>query len=213
MVAEVLPGLYDYDGKRILKPRKHHRFSPRPMGSFLSQPVMVACRNLEDIRRSLVTCRYVSDQEQFGLRDYWMTPQEFERARKGDCDDFALWTWRQLLNLGYEARFVVGKAGRYGEGHAWVTYRSAGKTFVVEPLIASVADFPRLETLRYRPSVSVAAEGTHVRFYEHSPRRPDVRFRDVAPFLVEWALFKSVAVLRTILRRPGPVFRRITRIG
>jgi len=69
------------------------------MGAFFSQPLNVVCRDMNEIRAFLSTCRYVSDPEQFGVRDHWMSPEEFELARKGDCEDFALWTWRQLLAL------------------------------------------------------------------------------------------------------------------
>jgi predicted transglutaminase-like cysteine proteinase len=74
------------------------------------------------VRSFLASCQYISDREQFGKDDYWQPPDEFEKRKKGDCEDFALWTWRQLLNLGYDARFVVGSSGRYGDGHAWVEY-------------------------------------------------------------------------------------------
>ena len=32
------------------------------------------------------------------------------------------------------ARFVLGASGRYGDGHAWVTFGEEGKTFLLEPL-------------------------------------------------------------------------------
>ncbi len=166
MIAEALPGFYDFDGRRISRPSKkrHISFEGRPMGSFLSQPLKVVCRDLEEIRAFLSTCRYVSDREQFGVRDYWMRPEDFERVRRGDCDDFALWTWRQLLGLGYSARFVTGSAGRYGTGHAWVNFRADNQVFIVEPLRAWCREFPRLETLRYKPAVSVEADGFRGKF-------------------------------------------------
>jgi hypothetical protein len=52
---------------------------------------------MADVRNFLVGCTYVSDTELFGKRDYWQPPEDFEKRRKGDCEDFALWTWRQLL--------------------------------------------------------------------------------------------------------------------
>jgi hypothetical protein len=169
------------------------------MGSFLSQPLKVVCRDMEQIRAFLKTCRYVSDREQFGVADHWMAPHEFEQTRRGDCEDFALWTWRQLLDLGYDARFVAGRAGRFGEGHAWVTFRTGPKTFLVEPLAAVACEkLPRLETLRYKPAVSVEAIGTHVKFFEHSGRPVGPKFRDVAPFLLEWLWFWPYIFLRAI---------------
>jgi hypothetical protein len=203
VIAEVIPGLYDFDGKRICRPSKkrHPSFEGRPMGSFLSQPLKVACRDINDIRAFLSTCRYVSDREQFGVKDHWMAPDEFEQTRQGDCDDFALWTCRQLLSLGYCARFAVGSAGRYGEGHAWVTFRTRDQVFIVEPLLARRRRFPRLETLRYRPVVSVEITGTHLKFFEHAKRALDPPFRVVAPLLPEWLLFR-LSILPRLLLRP-----------
>jgi hypothetical protein len=104
------------------------------MGRYVTQPLSVTCRDLEDIRRFLMSCRYVPDKAQFGREDFWMLPEDFERRRQGDCEDFALWTWRQLLNLGFAARFVGGSAGAYGRGHGWVTFERDGRTFIVESL-------------------------------------------------------------------------------
>jgi hypothetical protein len=80
VIAEVLPGCYDFEGRRISHPSKkrHPSFQGRPMGSFLSQPLKHQCRSLDEIRAFLSTCRYVSDQAQFGVRDYWMPPAEFQ---------------------------------------------------------------------------------------------------------------------------------------
>jgi predicted transglutaminase-like cysteine proteinase len=66
-------------------------------------------RNPHDIRKFLKECQYVYDIEQFEKKDYWLPPEEFEKTKKGDCEDFSLWTWRQLMNLGYKCRFVGGR--------------------------------------------------------------------------------------------------------
>ena len=198
MIAETFQGLYDFDGKHISHPSKkrHPSFEGRPMGSFLSQPLKVVCRDIEEIRGFLLRCRYVSDREQFGVEDHWMSPREFEQRLQGDCDDFALWTCRQLLGLGHRARFVVGSAGRYGEGHARVSLPVGEQTFIVEPLLARLQTFPRLETLRYRPAVSVESTGTHVKFFEHTKRVGEPPLRVVAPFVPEWLLFQLGLWLR-----------------
>ena len=170
------------------------------MGSFISQPLNVVCRDLDEIRTFLSNCRYVSDREQFGVRDHWVPPEQFEQTRRGDCDDFALWTWRQLLGLGYNARFVTGLAGRYGAGHAWVSFQVHDQVFVVEPLLARHREFPRLETLRYRPIVSVEIADTGVKFFEHTNRVVAPPFRVVAPLVPEWILFRLGILLRLFLR-------------
>jgi len=125
-----------------------------------------------------------------GRRDYWMPPEEFELRRRGDCEDFALWTWRQLMHLGYSARFVCGQSGRYGAGHAWVTFELEGRTFIVESLAARVGPtFPRLSTLRYRPSISASWDGRALKYFEHAASTKQLPFLDVAPHVPEWVAF------------------------
>jgi len=170
------------------------------MGSFLSQPLKLQCRDLDEIRAFLSTCRYVSDQEQFGVGDHWMAPAEFELARRGDCDDFALWTCRQLLGLGYNARFVVGSSGRYGIGHAWVTFRAQNRNFILEPLLPRKPKFPRLQTLRYKPAISVELSGSQARFYEHEKVRPEPSFGTIVPLIPEWFYWWAGCWLRAVPR-------------
>lgn len=163
MIAEVLSESYDSVGQPVLRPnrRRHRNFGPNaPLGRHVTQPLSVRCTDLDDVRRFLQSCRYLSDEVQFGRRDYWMPPEEFERRRQGDCEDFALWTWRQLMHLGYSARFVCGHGGRYGAGHAWVTFELEGRTFIAEALAARFGPtFPRLSTLRYMPRISASWDG------------------------------------------------------
>jgi len=160
------------------------------MSLYVNQPLAVKCTNLHELRAFLRRCRYVSDQEQFGKSDYWMPPEQFEKVKAGDCDDFALWTWRQLLAMGYHARFVVGNAGRYGDGHAWVTFSEDGRTFLVEPLAASLGPKrPRLSTVRYQPGISVGWDGERLHYYEHEERRYDPSLVAVIPLAAEWLIF------------------------
>lgn len=213
MIAEVIPGFYDFDGKRVSRPSKkrHPSFVGRPMGAFLGQPLKVVCRDMDEIRAFLLNCRYVSDREQFGVRDHWMPPGEFEQRRRGDCDDFALWICRQLLSLGYDARFVVGSAGRYGSGHAWVSFRAGERVFIVEPAWRWWRNFPRLSTLRYRPRVSVEISGTQVKFFEHAKGTAEPPLRVIVPLVPEWVLFRLRAWLRLLFllfRFPFVLLRR-----
>lgn len=170
MIAEIIPEAYDAVGKQVSQPF-HGRKGPHPtfpMGRYVSQPLTVKCRTIDDVRKFLIGCQYVSDEELFGKRDYWQPPEEFERRKKGDCEDFALWTWRQLLQMGYEARFIGGAAGRYGHGHAWVEYFQDGKWFLLEPLCCRVGyTIPRLSTLRYEPRISVFWDGKKLRYFSH----------------------------------------------
>ncbi len=212
MLAEVIPAAYDSNGKPTFQPRKRpfRFFAPNsPMGRYLTQPLKLQCTNLAEMRGFLAQCRYVSDQEQFGKRDYWMYPEQFEDRRQGDCDDFALWTWRQLLAMGYDARFVCGRAGLYGGGHAWVTFIESGRTFLIEPLAARLSGWlPRLMTVRYKPSISVGWDGRKLSYHEHQPKHYDPTLRELLPLIVEWLHFRvvtlpsySLAWLRYFIKR------------
>jgi transglutaminase superfamily protein len=117
-----------------------------------------------------------------------MPPEESERARKGDCEDFALYAWRQVQSLGYPTRFVGGKNGRYGEGHAWVTFERNGKTFLLEPQASSAGPrLPRLSTLAYKPDVSVEWDGKTAHFYFHKEFKFTVPPKQVLSLILEWA--------------------------
>lgn len=193
MIAEVFRNAYDATGRAVFRPakRRYAKLSPNStMGRHVTQPLSVLCRDLNDVRQFLLTCRYISDEKQFGRRDYWMAPEEFEGRRQGDCDDFALWTWRQLMHLGYPARFVCGYAGRYRAGHAWVTFERDGRTFIVESLAAWHGSvLPRLSTLSYQPMVSVSWDGRSLRYFEHQPQRSAVSFIEMAPHIPEWVWY------------------------
>ena len=190
LIAEVLPEFYDVEGRKVFRPdsRRHSGFRPTfPVGQFLSQPLKHWCSDLVEMRRFLSDCSYVSDQKQFGQRDYWQPPEQFEESKKGDCEDFALWCWRQLLEMNYSCRFVVGTAGRYGEGHSWVTFQSDGKTYLLEALNWPVGlKMPRISTLRYHPKYSMEWNGGNVSYYKHEDRKFSGSLGTILPLVGEW---------------------------
>jgi hypothetical protein len=146
------------------------------------------CKDFTEMRKFLFACRW-RDMREIQRRDHWQTPEEFEKTRTGDCVDFAIWTWRQLLAMGYSARFVVGKAGKFGAGHAWVTFEKDGRHFLLEPQLRIVGlRMPRISTLRYHPKVSVAWDGRKIQYFEHEDRDTDPPLRTVPGFVGEWLL-------------------------
>lgn len=216
MIAEIVPEAYDAIGRQVSQPFSRRK-SPHPtfpIGRYLSQPLSVQCRTIADLRRFLLTCNYVSDEELFGKPDYWQPPEDFEKRRKGDCEDFALWAWRQLLNMGYDARFVGGSAGRYGSGHAWVEYRQDGKWFLVEPLFCRAGyAMPRLSTLHYRPRYSVSWDGKTLRYFAHKKPSSPVRWLTLIGLLPEYMIFWSRACLGLIFHAPQIACKTLRRIA
>jgi len=192
MIAEIIKDAYDISGKKVSKPtgKRIRVFHPTfPMGRYLSQPLSTYHTSIYELRKFLYTCRYVSDQEQFGKRDYWLPPEKFEQCKKGDCEDFALYTWRQLIEMGIKSRFVVGKSGRYGYGHAWVTMEQDGKSFLVEPLACAFKKLPRLSVVRYKPEISVEYNNGKLSYYSHSTPSFNPSFTDAIVLFKEWLDF------------------------
>ena len=97
------------------------------------------------------------------------------------------------MNMGYDARFVLGRAGKYGDGHAWATIIDDGKTTLVEPLAAWLCiEFPRLSTVRYKPQLSVSWDGSKLRYFEHEHRVFDPKLSDFIFLFFEWIIFGVV---------------------
>jgi hypothetical protein len=112
--------------------------SRQPFAEYFQGQSGVRVASIEDIVGWLQTCEYVSDLELFHERDVWQHPGGFERLRRGDCEDFALWAWRKLAELGIDAEFCVGRViceqqPEIERQHAWVVYRVDGCTFLFEP--------------------------------------------------------------------------------
>jgi len=112
--------------------------SHEPFASYFEGTSSIAVQSIDHIVAWLQSCEYVSDLEQFHERDLWQHPTAFEARRRGDCEDFALWAWRKLAELGVDAEFCVGRVicdERPGVNrqHAWVIYRIAGTTYLFEP--------------------------------------------------------------------------------
>jgi hypothetical protein len=117
--------------------------SQSPFGLYFEGQSRVAATSIDDIVGWLGSCEYVSDLDQFHEPDFWQQPCAFEQRRRGDCEDFALWTWRKLVEIGIEAEFFVGRvvsANGADEAdkvmdrqHAWVVFRSGRDVSLFEP--------------------------------------------------------------------------------
>jgi hypothetical protein len=130
----------------------------------------VTVATIDDIQQWLLACEYVRDPDLFNEADFWQHPRTFEQIRRGDCEDHALWAWRKLIELGYDADLVAGRSlpwvpGRHERGHAWVVFRHEGETYLFETATKSRAHMVRpLSTVAsgYRPEFGV--DRTRTRF-------------------------------------------------
>jgi len=98
----------------------------------------IAVASLDDILEWLAGCHYESDTSLFRESDYWQHPHTFEQLRRGDCEDFALWAWRKLIEIGIDADLVIGRRvppGAENSRHAWILFRHGNEEFLFEPVI------------------------------------------------------------------------------
>ena len=108
----------------------------RPFGWYFEGESAVSVRSLVEIQAWLGGCEYARDPHLFQEPDFWQHPRTFEHLRRGDCEDFALWAWRKLVELGYDADLVVGRclpSASAGSRHAWVLFRREGIEYLYEP--------------------------------------------------------------------------------
>jgi hypothetical protein len=126
----------------------------------------VAVLSVEEITVWLSECEYASDVQIFHEDDFWQHPRTFEQLRRGDCEDFALWAWRKLLELGLDASLVVGRRvppARENSRHAWVVFHRAGMDYLLEPSGGTHPNAVRpLGDVRaeYIPEAGVGRDGT-----------------------------------------------------
>jgi|CZKC01.1.fsa_nt_gi hypothetical protein len=111
--------------------------------------------------------------------------------------------------MGYSARFVVGNAFQYGEGHAWVTFDKDGHSYLLEPLSWPAGlKLPRLSILTYKPKFSISWDGEKVSYFEHEDRKVDLPLQLVTRLVGEWLFFwgrfwlmVSVRFAKALLRK------------
>jgi len=130
--------------------------SYQPFAEYFKGNSGVRVASIDDIVAWLQTCEYVSDLELFHERDFWQHPRVFERLKRGDCEDFALWAWRKLAEVGVDAELCVGRMicddrPELARQHAWVVYRVNGTAFLFEPAA-------RTPSRMIRPLADVMAE-------------------------------------------------------
>lgn len=75
--------------------------------------------------------RYQMDNQQFqGREEVWLTTLQAWSRAKGDCEDHAILLADWLIEMGLDARVVLGKHRR--EGHAWVVVFKDGHEYLLE---------------------------------------------------------------------------------
>ena len=113
-----------------IEPRFFARGSRHPFGWYFDGELSIEVEGLDDVSRFLHGCRFQNDH----AGDQWRHPVEMERFRFGDCEDHALWAWRRLVELGFDAELVVGRRTGW---HAWVHVTLDGERHLFETTLKS----------------------------------------------------------------------------
>lgn len=81
---------------------------------------------------------YLLDSMQYpGRPEVWQTSREAFRITRGDCEDHAIILADWLIEMGEDARVVLGTY--QGGGHAWVVLLRNGKEYLLEATDKSVS--------------------------------------------------------------------------
>jgi len=79
---------------------------------------------------------YLSDEENYGMEDYWATPKEFYAKSRGDCEDYAIAKYFALKKAGFPVRNMFLTVGYIDDnpdsGHMYLVIRHHGELFVLD---------------------------------------------------------------------------------
>lgn len=136
--------------------------SARDFRAYFDGASQVGLASLDAVGAWLRQCEYVSDQTHNQCVDHWQHPLNFESERRGDCEDFALWGWRKIADLGLAVEFVLGllepKPGDPLANHAWLHVHDGKNLVLIETTARQEKDMIRAidqEGRRYLPTASI----------------------------------------------------------
>jgi len=110
---------------------------------------------IDRLNRLINAFRYQADATNYGVSDYWATPDEFLR-NGGDCEDYAIAKYFALRALGWNAqalRLVVLDDLFRKSPHALVLVEYERQVFVLDNQIARI--LPAQRVRGYRPIYSL----------------------------------------------------------
>jgi len=101
---------------------------------------------------------YILDMKNYGVEDYWATPNEFIK-NNGDCEDYAIIKFMSLKWLGYDAskmRVVVVQDTNLRIAHAVMAIERDDTIYILDNQISEV--LPHTAIFHYVPVYSVNEE-------------------------------------------------------
>ena len=115
-------------------------------------------KQIREVNRFFNQIEYRTDDENFGMSDYWATPLEF-MAYAGDCEDYVIAKYVSLRRLGIPAsdlRMVVVKDTLRDLAHAVLAVHTDKGTVILDNLTNAVLGHERI--FQYSPYYSVNEE-------------------------------------------------------
>ena len=112
---------------------------------------------------------YRSDMMNYGVLDYWASPEETARRGAGDCEDIAIAKLWMLTKLGIpdtNMQVVIVKDLRRGAGHAVLNVRIGESNLILDNMTDTVVPDTAID--RYQPLYAVSATGSWI----YGVRRP-----------------------------------------
>ena len=105
---------------------------------------------------------YVSDQENYGVSEYWASPVEFMQ-KSGDCEDYAIAKYVTLKFLGFTDGamriMAVLDNNRGGQGHAVLSVATANGKMILDNQVGQI--YSETQQVGYTPRFAVNETGVY----------------------------------------------------
>jgi len=114
---------------------------------------------LKEVNHYMNRSAYIVDPVNWGIPDYWATPDEFF-LKDGDCEDYAISKYVTLKRLGVDIdsmRLVVLQDENLRVAHAVLAVKHEGKYMILDNQVNAV--LPDTQILHYRPVYSINEGG------------------------------------------------------
>jgi predicted transglutaminase-like cysteine proteinase len=119
---------------------------------------------LAEINRAVnMSIRYVSDETQHGVDDYWSSPLATLAAGAGDCEDYAIVKYVALREAGMDPndlRLLIVRYPRRRTNHAILLVRQDKDWLILDNLTLTLVNFH--EATHYRPLFALDQRGVNV---------------------------------------------------
>lgn len=114
---------------------------------------------LQAVNKYMNRSAYIVDPVNWGIPDYWATPDEFF-LKDGDCEDYAISKYITLKRLGYDLtkmRLVILQDENLRVAHAVLAVDLGGVIHILDNQVDTV--LPHTQILHYRPVYSINQKG------------------------------------------------------